>query len=264
MRERELERDRARIMALREGVASSSPSANSSEYGGHSTSDTREVAMNSQSSGQLQPRPRRISWRRSRQDSQPQTPQIRQDQLRPPPTPITSANLNPSISSPNLRERHQSHHSYSSPPPSASSNTQDLVPPMNLSRSTGSPPPSQGQQPEKKGGWMRRLSMPVGNAFTLDSSKRHANNSNSSTSSNAGVRQLGAGIVGGKGIDEKRNSAMALGIGVRDSREEYGYREQQLQQEQDSTRLGVGLGRKSHNASQSASNLNLGMGRPRY
>ncbi|KAF5359746.1 hypothetical protein D9756_003444 [Leucocoprinus leucothites] len=274
MREREIERDRARLVALQEGLAPSSASANSSEHGGgHSTGDAKDIATSSQSGGQLFPRPRRISFRRSRQDSQPKTPQLRQEQLHPPSSP---GNLNPSISNPSLRERHQSNHSYSSPPPSSSSNNQDHGSSSYLSRSTGSPPP-QGQQ-EKKGGWMKRLSMPVGNAlpFSLDSSKRNINNSNSSTSSNqnVGVKALGAGIVGGRGINERRNSAVALGIGVRDGRDEsreYGYTETSQQgqrvQEQDGGRLGnlgLGLGRKSYDASRSASNLNLGLGRTRY
>jgi hypothetical protein len=124
---------------------------------------------------------------------------------------------------------------------------------------------------------MRRLSMPVGNAlpFSLDSSKRHTNNSTSSTSSTsanvaspkAGTRQLGAGIIGGKGVaDDRRNStSLALGLGNRDkSARDYAYGQalqQQQSQEQDG-HLGLpGLGRKSLEASRSASNVNLGLGR---
>ncbi|KAF8968174.1 hypothetical protein BDZ97DRAFT_1755568 [Flammula alnicola] len=47
-------------------------------------------------------------------------------------------------------------------------------------------------KPEKPKGWMRRLSMPVGNAFGLDSSKKHqSNNSASGATTNFG---LGSGI----------------------------------------------------------------------
>ncbi|KAF9445478.1 hypothetical protein P691DRAFT_777553 [Macrolepiota fuliginosa MF-IS2] len=292
MRERELDRDRARLLALREGCpgsssASASVSANSSEQGGHDLATPQ--------ASQLQPRPRerRISLLRSRQDSQPTTPQMKTEQLLPPPSRLVSqGHLIPSSSSPNLRERHQSHHSYSSPPPSSPSNNNARDPEFSspptpasasgaspssyLSRSTGSPPvsydksPQQPQQ-EKKGGWMRRLSMPVGNAlpFSLDSSKRHANNSNSSTTStaatpssaNAGVRPLGAGIVGGKGVQGVGPDEPSRRFAQYRDRDRDGY--QQQQDAQDGGRfggLGLGLGRRSYDGSRSATNLNLGLG----
>ncbi|KAF8149883.1 hypothetical protein B0H34DRAFT_802016 [Crassisporium funariophilum] len=55
---------------------------------------------------------------------------------------------------------------------------------------TGSKPPP----PEKPKGWIRRLSMPVGNAFNLDSKRHHSSNNVSSPTGNF---SLGSGIGGG-------------------------------------------------------------------
>lgn len=126
---------------------------------------------------------------------------------------------------------------------------------------------------------MRRLSMPVGNAlpFSLDSSKRHVNNSNSSTTSvvsasvtnnpaspTPGVRQLGAGILGGKGVaDEPGRRFGQYREREREKEREKGYQQPHLQQVQDGGRfggLGLGLGRRNSDASRSATNLNLGLG----
>lgn len=129
---------------------------------------------------------------------------------------------------------------------------------------------------------MRRLSMPVGSAlpFSLDSSKRQMNNSGSSAGSsvspsvNVNARQLGAGIVGGKGVagggvmsDERRNrSGVALGLGGRDGGgggRETGYDHYpQSSSSSQGGRFGgafgnIGLGRRSHDT-RSATNLKLG------
>ncbi|EKM78814.1 hypothetical protein AGABI1DRAFT_107287 [Agaricus bisporus var. burnettii JB137-S8] len=281
MREKELERDRARISTYRDGLVASSGNGNNSDYGDLS---------NSHGASPLQsyPKERRISFRRLRQNSQPKTPPMGRNQLLPP-----QGHLGPSSSNPNLRERHQSHHSYSSPPASSYNNPDFNTSSTSgsgsgnsahLNRSTGSPvidksslqPPS-----EKKGGWMRRLSMPVGGAlpFSLDSSKRHVNNSGSSATSSGsptvGVKQLGAGIVGGKGIgimsDDRRNhSSVTMGFGGRDSRDgdrerEHGYGYAQVSPgEQDGVRFGglgnIGLGRRNHDA-RSTMNLKSGFNR---
>lgn len=114
---------------------------------------------------------------------------------------------------------------------------------------------------------MRRLSMPVGNAFSLDPSRRSAtNNPAALTSQNVGVRQLGAGIVGGKGVvmDERRNlSSTTLGLGQQHQQHQEHQVQQRYQQEQDVGRPGLGLdiSRRSHDASRSATNLGLGVRR---
>ncbi|KAF9441874.1 hypothetical protein P691DRAFT_765797 [Macrolepiota fuliginosa MF-IS2] len=162
---------------------------------------------------------------------------------------------------------------FSSPPIPASASR--VSPSSYLSRSTGSPPisydKSQQPQQEKKGGWMRRLGMPVGNGlqFSFDSSKRYANDSSSSTmstaatpsSANVGVRPLGAWIIGGKGVQ---------GVGPEEPSSRFAqYRDknrdghQQQQDTQDDGRfggLGLGPGRRSYDGSRSVTNLNLGLG----
>ena len=72
-------------------------------------------------------------------------------------------------------------------------------------------------KPKSSGNWIRRLSMPVGNAFNLDSKRHQSNGSVSSTTSNFGV---GSGISGpvrsGRGLfsmDARKNvSTTALRI----------------------------------------------------
>ncbi|KAF9474248.1 hypothetical protein BDN70DRAFT_885035 [Pholiota conissans] len=85
-------------------------------------------------------------------------------------------------------------------------------------------PPERGQhqrvdsKPDKPKSWMRRLSVPVGNALGLDSSKKQQN----SNSSNATLYNIGSGIgntpAGGRGLfsmDGKKN-ASTTALGSRD------------------------------------------------
>jgi hypothetical protein len=97
----------------------------------------------------------------------------------------------------------------------------------------------------------------------------------SSVSPSVGVKKLGAGIVGGKGVgvmsDNRRDhSGVTLGLGGRDSRDsdrgrEYGYDYAQSSQgERDGGRFGalghIGLGRRSLDT-RSATNLKSGSGK---
>ena len=108
-------------------------------------------------------------------------------------------------------------------------------------------PQAQRSEKSKGGGWIRRLSMPVGNAFNLDSKKHQSNNSMSSTtSSNYG---LGSGIAGGpatssKGLfslDSKKNvsttALMSSGSGGT------------LSPQEDGRLRGGAVGRRSYEAS---------------
>lgn len=131
-------------------------------------------------------------------------------------------------------------------------------------------PQPQNQRPEKSSklgvGWMRRLSMPVGNAFSSSDSKRHQ--SNNSTSSTSSQYALGSGVgntptSGSRGffsMDGKKNaSTTAL------SSPAYSNDRGLAVQEDGRYRQAGGAGRRSLEASgmSNRSMTNLGMtGRP--
>ncbi|KDR76296.1 hypothetical protein GALMADRAFT_279447 [Galerina marginata CBS 339.88] len=112
-----------------------------------------------------------------------------------------------------------------------------------------------------KGGWIRRLSMPVGNAFSSDS-KRHQSNNSISSTNNYG---LGSGVgstpaSGSRGLfslDGKRNSSTTALLSSGTSNGDRGL----TVQEDGRLRQGGGMGRRSFEASGSSnrSMTNLGV-----
>ncbi|TFK40415.1 hypothetical protein BDQ12DRAFT_734393 [Crucibulum laeve] len=215
LRARELELDRARLMGLREGAAAAG----------------NDERLNSEQSPiGLRPRERRTSLRQKMQRPLSQVDVRSQNQAQARASQEVRPHSQYSYSASNLAPPNPSSPRYnptSSQPPSPShyqSQTRDLHTQyeyqdqhqgdpwrhQNPSTSSSSSQYPQQQQPlrkpenalrspiaatpEKKGGWMRRLSMP--GAFNLDSKKNHNN--------------LGGGIAGGKGIssaDMKHNSS---------------------------------------------------------
>ncbi|RDB25837.1 hypothetical protein Hypma_006620 [Hypsizygus marmoreus] len=237
MRARELDRDRARLMHVPEGE----------EYTGQTSKASRDV-VTPQPQTQLRPRERRTSFRKQRPQSQlepgntsPHPVSGGQSLARPqsqysystshlvPPSPSAQASYSHDGQSP-----HYSHSQYS---PSASSSQQSTqaahAPYCGCETCSAakykeyqSSPPADHRPPaqpitlrpaeKSKTGWMRRLSMPVGNAFHLDSKKGIGN-----------IAVVGSGGGQGKSgfftMDGKKNaSSTALRSGIQeDGRRSY-------------------------------------------
>ncbi|KAG6817667.1 hypothetical protein H0H87_005425 [Tephrocybe sp. NHM501043] len=250
----ELGRERAHLNNLRE----------TDEYG--PSSNLSHSATPPQVYSQLKPRERKTSFRLQRQQSQ--TDAAGPSQLQQsyntthlaPPSP--SSNSYKQSHSPTS---HTSHHSHSStlstqfsPSRSPTAGTAAHAPYCGCESCSATkyrmpqapPDPSSLRPPaepitlrpaEKKPGWMRRLSMPVGNAFSLDSKKAQGVPVSQNFSVGAGV---GSGQVGRRGffsMDGKKN-ASSTQLNIReDGRRSY---ESSGVSNRSMTHLGLGVGRR--------------------
>ncbi|KAG6909058.1 hypothetical protein DXG01_002211 [Tephrocybe rancida] len=223
---RELDRERARLNSTRE----------SDEYG--TVNDLPRGAASPQTYTQIKPRERKISSRKRRPQSQLDAgvtpiPGPSQNTARPHSQySYSTTNLIPPSPSSNSVQHSYSHDGQSQSPSSYTSHSHSPTPSNQFSQSPSTPahapycgcescsaakyraprsPPDSGslrpptepitlRPAEKKGGWMRRLSMPMGNALGLDSKK-------SITQNFAGVGS-GLGSRGGVfSLDGKRNAS---------------------------------------------------------